>query len=111
IIALQLLGSLVEGPLQEVHRENLQSDTLPNPYWLPMLSPNSVPLHAGLPIAVAIALIAWIIQARTSFGFELRVVGLNPIAARLSGMPVAPRQFQVMAISGAFAGLAGATQI
>jgi general nucleoside transport system permease protein len=108
IIAVQLLGAMVEGPLQEVARQNPQSDKLPEAFWLPMLS---VPLHAGIVIAVTVALAAWIVQARTTFGFEIRAVGLNVTAARLAGMPVTALQFSVMAVSGAFAGLAGGVQV
>ena len=50
-------------------------------------------------------------QARTAFGFELLVTGLNPTAARLAGIPVLRRQFGVMLLSGGFAGLAGALQL
>ena len=53
----------------------------------------------------------WVVQARTAFGFELLVTGLNPVAARYAGMPVLRRQFGVMVMSGGLAGLAGAVQV
>jgi len=53
---------------------------------------------------------AWLVQEHTTFGFELHVTGLNPVAACLAGMPVPRRQAGVMLLGGSFAGLAGAVQ-
>jgi simple sugar transport system permease protein len=53
----------------------------------------------------------WIIINRTTLGFEVRAVGFNPESARYSGISVARNYFLAMAISGAFAGLAGAIDI
>ena len=109
-IALQLLSLLLEGPLKAAGTEVVQSDQLPDPYWLPGLV-NVGYLRIGILIALGAAAVAWILQSRTTFGFELRVTGLNSTVARLSGMPVAARQLGVMMMSGAFAGLAGAVQV
>src|SRR4029078_10706174 len=53
----------------------------------------------------------WILINRTTLGFEVRAVGFNPEAARYGGVSVARNSFRGMAISGAFAGLAGALDI
>jgi simple sugar transport system permease protein len=45
---------------------------------------------------------------RTTLGYQVRAVGFNPEAARYGGISVARNYFLAMAISGAFAGLAGA---
>jgi simple sugar transport system permease protein len=109
-IALQFLSLLLEGPLKTSHTAVVQSDPLPLPYWLPVLS-GFFDLRSGVLIALAAAAVTWLLQARTAFGFELLVTGLNPTAARLAGMPVARRQLGVMALSGALAGIAGAVQV
>ena len=58
------------------------------------------------------ALVAyWLILSRTTLGFRVRAVGRNPEAARYGGISVARSYFLAMAISGAFAGLAGALDI
>jgi simple sugar transport system permease protein len=66
-------------------------------------------------VSVFFALIAlvvyWFIISRTTFGYELRVIGQNPKAARYAGIPVKRNTFLVMAIAGAFAGLAGSTNL
>jgi simple sugar transport system permease protein len=48
---------------------------------------------------------------RTTLGYEVRAVGYNPEAARYGGISVARNYFLAMAISGTFAGLAGAIDI
>ncbi len=50
----------------------------------------------------------WFITRRTTFGYEVRVIGQNPKAARYAGIPIKRNIFLVMALAGAFSGLAGA---
>jgi len=64
-------------------------------------------LHIGFLLAVAALVAYWIILNRTTLGYEVRAVGFNPDAARYGGISVARNYFLAMAISGAFAGLAG----
>ena len=45
-------------------------------------------LHWGFALAILSAVIVWVIQTRTTLGFEIRAVGQNPEAARFAGMPV-----------------------
>jgi len=109
-IALLLLGILLEGPLRTgEHKDLVQSDTLTMAYWLPVGGLGT--MHAGIFVAVALAVASWLVQARTAFGFELLTTGLNPVAARLAGVPVASRQLAVMLISGALAGIGGGIQL
>lgn len=67
-------------------------------------------LHIGILIAVAAAILIFIVLYRTTFGFELRMVGTNPGAARYSGIKVARMTVITMMIAGALSGLAGAVQ-
>jgi general nucleoside transport system permease protein len=59
-------------------------------------------------IALICALIYHVIIERTSFGYELRAVGLNKHASNYAGINVKRNIILSMMISGAFAGLAGA---
>jgi ABC-type uncharacterized transport system permease subunit len=68
-------------------------------------------LHIGLFIALAFALVFWVILNRTRTGFEVRAVGFNPEAARSAGISVGRNYVLVMAICGLFAGLAGSLDI
>jgi ABC-type uncharacterized transport system permease subunit len=68
-------------------------------------------LSTGIFLALAAALVAYLILWRTKQGYELRAVGLNPHAAEYGGINVARNTILAMAISGALAGLAGTEQI
>jgi simple sugar transport system permease protein len=67
-----------------------------------------LPLGAG--IAILAAALLWILYTRTRFGFEAQVLGDSPRAARYAGMRTRRKILAVMAISGAIAGLGGASQ-
>ena len=67
--------------------------------------------RSGSSSRVAMLVVYWVIINRTTLGFEVRAVGFNPEAARYGGISVARNYFLAMAISGAFAGLAGALDI
>ncbi|HVS72846.1 MAG TPA: ABC transporter permease [Phycisphaerae bacterium] len=108
-VALQLLDVLLEGPLKSHLTQAVQSDPMPAAFQLPLIG-GSLVVHAGVVIAAVAALIAWGVQSRTTLGFELLVTGLNPAAARYSGIPTASRQGFVLLFSGGFAGLSGAIQ-
>jgi simple sugar transport system permease protein len=101
------------GPLQgsqpsiPISNDIVESAKLPVFWGLKLLQGLSV----GIFIAVAILVVYWIIINRTTLGFEVRAVGFNPEAARYGGISVARNYFLAMAISGSFAGLAGAIDI
>jgi simple sugar transport system permease protein len=65
-------------------------------------------LDIGIFIAVAALIAFWAILNRTTLGYEVRAVGFNPDAAAYGGINVRKNLVRAMAISGAFAGLAGA---
>ncbi|MGH2998008.1 MAG: ABC transporter permease subunit, partial [Gaiellaceae bacterium] len=59
-------------------------------------------------VAIAALFVFWLILNRTTLGYEVRAVGFSPEAAAYGGINVRRKYIQAMAISGAFAGLAGA---
>lgn len=65
-------------------------------------------INGGLIIAVVAAALVAVAMARTRWGFRLTMVGLNPVTAQHAGVRVAALGGVALAISGAFAGLAGA---
>ncbi|HKY52063.1 MAG TPA: ABC transporter permease [Candidatus Limnocylindria bacterium] len=76
---------------------------------LPILAGRN--LHLGIGFAIAsIFVIRWILD-RTTLGFEIRTVGVNPSAARYAGMRPIFITALTMTISGLLAGLAGAIQM
>jgi simple sugar transport system permease protein len=101
------------GPLQGAQAANpisndiVESAKLPVFWGLKLLQGLSI----GIFIAVAMLVVYWILINRTTLGYEVRAVGFNPEAARYGGISVARNYFLAMAISGSFAGLAGAVDI
>jgi len=65
-------------------------------------------LHIGFFVALAALVVFWLILNRTTMGYEVRAVGFNPEAAAYGGINVKKNFVRALAISGAFAGLAGA---
>lgn len=68
-------------------------------------------LHMGIFLALGALVVYWLVLSRTTLGYEVRAVGFNAEAARYGGINVSRNYFVAMAISGAFAGLAGSMDI
>ncbi len=104
-IGILLVGVMVAGPLAEPGL-NAQSPVLPASAQMWHLFPGSQ-IYAGIAFAAAAAVGMWIIMSKTTFGYELRVLGGNPDAARHAGLSEERITLKVMALSGGLAGLAG----
>jgi len=78
------------------------------PSWtLSGLADLVIPL--GFAIGIALAVFMWIVYQRTRFGFELQVIGDSYPTARYAGMRLRRKIVAVMCISGAIAGIGGAS--
>jgi ABC-type uncharacterized transport system permease subunit len=102
------------GPLQShTQRFNPVSSDIVSSAKLPVFwgDPQLQGLHVGFFVALAALVVYALFVNRTTLGFELRAVGLNAEAARYGGIPVRRSYFAAMAISGLFAGLAGALDL
>ncbi|MDQ8164302.1 MAG: ABC transporter permease [Gemmatimonadota bacterium] len=110
-VALNLVGFLIRGPLQEPTGAYPQSSTIPDVGKLPLLFAEHR-LHLGFLIALATALGTWWVLKFTAAGFRLRATGASPDAARSAGqIPVERVQAMALVASGAIAGLAGASEL
>ncbi|MBZ2174186.1 ABC transporter permease [Schnuerera sp. xch1] len=69
------------------------------------------PINFGFIIAVLIAILVWYILKHTTLGYQLKAVGFNKDAAEYGGIDVKKKMIISMAIAGAIAGVAGATQV
>lgn len=86
-----------------------------NPVSKPILDQARLPrfisgerVDLGIVIAVTAVVVIWWILERSTLGFQVKAVGLNPHAARYAGMKVAMITALTMAIAGGLAGLGGA---
>ncbi len=114
-IALQLLNLLLQGPLMDpegiAHGTYLaQSAQLPKQAWLTRMAPPTL-LHTGVLIAVAMAILVYIFLWRTTIGYNIRAVGLNPDASRYSGIKVPFYEALSLTLAGGLAGLAGVIEV
>jgi simple sugar transport system permease protein len=64
----------------------------------------------GFVLAIGVALAIWVLYERTRFGYETKVIGDSPRAARYAGMRTRRKILAVMCLSGAIAGIGGASQ-
>jgi simple sugar transport system permease protein len=111
-VGLYLFG--LGGPLQNDREASLPvSNDVVEAAHLPVWwgDPVLQGLHIGIFIAIAALVVFWLILNRSTIGYEVRAVGLNPEAARYSGMSVGKNYVLVMAVCGAFAGLAGSLDV
>ena len=67
-------------------------------------------INAGIFLAIIATIIFWFIMKKTTTGFEIKAVGLNPFASRYAGMSDKKNIITSMLLSGAFAGLGGVVQ-
>ena len=114
-IAIQFMYLLIRGPLMDpagvaAGTFLAQSARLPKQAWLPRLVPQTL-LHVGAIIAVILAIAVYFFLWRTTIGYRIRAVGLNPDASRHSGINVPFYQALSLTLAGGFAGLAGAIEV
>jgi simple sugar transport system permease protein len=81
-VAIQLLSYLVGGPWKDPNGRNFPATAplLPG-QTLPILIPGTT-VHLGVAIAVILPFLFWLVMSRSVFGFQIRVVGSAPNAAR-----------------------------
>ncbi len=115
IVAVQIMNFLLKDVLidpAEIERGTRipQTERLSTNADLPQI-PGLGRIHLGVLVAVGVAVLAWFLMWRTSFGFRLRAVGYNPDASRYAGMPVKRSTVYALTLSGAMAGVAGAVLV
>jgi len=104
-IAINITDYLADGPWKAegiIARTPAIQERAVIPVW------GSLP--AGFFIAVIVSIIIWFLLFRTTLGYEIRTVGLNPNAAQYAGIKVARTIILTMAISGFLAGMGGAIE-
>lgn len=112
-IAIAFVDYLVDssyGPLGDHSAAYSESRQIPQRAQLPVLE-GGTSLHAGLIIAILLALALFLVISFTTFGFELRLIGSNPVAGLFAGVSGPSKKVAIMLLSGGIAGLSGAVTI
>jgi simple sugar transport system permease protein len=108
-VAVQLLGWVVRGPLQEDPKVFPRSNTLPDAASLPELVSGA--LHAGVAVAIVLAVLVHLLLRRTVFGYQIDAVGENRDAAEYGGIAGGRVIVLAMTVSGGLCGLAGGIEV
>ena len=114
MIAVQGMNFLLRGPMMDplqVEQGSFipQTARFTTAADLPRLAPTR--LHAGAGLAVVLAVLVYVFLWRTTIGYRIRAVGLNPNASQVAGIKVKQYIMLSLVLSGALAGLGGATQV
>lgn len=107
-IAINITDYLADGPWKDTSPGNIVART-------PVVDSSAmIPKLGGIPmgfvIAIVVAFIVWWLLYKTTIGFEIRMVGLNPNASRYAGIKVAKTLILTMVISGLLAGIGGGVE-
>jgi ABC-type uncharacterized transport system permease subunit len=110
-VADLLLDYLVRGPWRDPAGYNFPTTAEFDPVATVPTLIEGGRLHLGSIIALVMVMAAAILIGRTIKGFEIRVVGAAPRAARFGGFNSSRLVLLTFAISGALAGLAGIIEV
>lgn len=110
-IFLLFVSYLLEGPLKDPMGMGWpKSARLIPEARLPRIV-DGLRLHWGFALALIAAIGIWIVDTKTTLGFEMRAVGQNPQAARFAGIPVTRVILKTALLSGGLAALAGFSEV
>jgi len=109
--AFNLVQFLISGPMKDPKEFTPKTPWIETTAQLPQIFPGLNRFHIGFFIALVVAFLVWYLLFKTSWGYEMRMVGLNPNAAKYAGMNITFLTVISMSLSGALAGLAGANEI
>ncbi len=110
-VASYLLSYLVHGPWRDPEGFNFpQSKMFIDSALLPNVLAGTR-LNGGFLLALAAVAAGWIFMSRSIAGFDMRVAGLAPAAARYTGISVARTVWIGMLAGGACAGIAGVNEV
>jgi ABC-type uncharacterized transport system permease subunit len=111
-IALNITQFLLNGPMKNPDPKNLSAATpeIAASARIPPIFPG-LRVHWGFVFALLVAAVVWWLLWKTTLGFEIRTVGMNPDAARYAGINVKRILIMTMFLSGLLAGMAGAVEV
>jgi general nucleoside transport system permease protein len=112
-IASAVMTFLLINVLIAPGQSSPESATFPVATWMPslgsLLGPS--PLNLCFPLALLLALVAWVFLRWSQKGFELRAAGANPEAARAAGISVGLATALALVLGGALAGLVAVNEL
>lgn len=120
-IAMSLVDYALLYPYRNTESQNTETVAVSEHYQIPLLSDilhhtgleafTHTPANVALFLAILTAIACQFFLFRTTYGYELRAVGKNPIASRFNGISVSKNTFLSLLLSGAIAGLVGVNEV
>ena len=111
-VASQILDFSVNGPMRDAASSSYpQSAQMLESAIIPKLFGGTSRLHWGLVLVIVMIVFYYFFLWKTTKGFEMRVVGLNPSAGAYAGMSIKQSSLLSMFLAGGFAGLGGCVEI
>ncbi|MEE2999157.1 MAG: ABC transporter permease [Pseudomonadota bacterium] len=110
-VGLLVLSYLIHGPWKDPDGQNFPESRLFHDAALIPIIMEETSLHYGWVIALFGVAVAWFVMIRHMIGFQVRVVGLAPMAAKFAGFKEKRIIWLVLMISGGAAGLAGTIEV
>jgi ABC-type uncharacterized transport system permease subunit len=110
-VSVLLLSYLVHGPWRDPDGHNFpESRLFPNAAMMPVIWEDSR-LHLGTVLALLAVIGGWVVLSRAVIGFQLRVVGQAPAAAKHAGFSENKLIWFSLLLGGGLAGLAGVAEV
>jgi simple sugar transport system permease protein len=109
-IAISVVSYLVYGPWKDPKGFNFPI-TAQFPDFARLGSLFDTRLHTGFILALVLVFLMYVLMEKTTWGYEIRVIGNNHNAARYAGIKIKRSIFGILFISGALAGIAGFSEL
>lgn len=110
-IALNLILWAVHGPLKDPDGYNFPESALFSESALLPVLVEDTRVHFGLALALLAVVAVWVLMSRAFYGFQIKVMGLDASAAKLSGFKDKKLAYFALLLSGGLAGLAGVGEV
>lgn len=120
-LAIAIVDYLVLYPLKNREIQNPETVLISPNYHLPTLSDllsrfgletfRTTPVNSALFLAVGAAIFCHYFLFRTTYGYEMRSVGLSPTASRFAGMHIPRNTLLAFILAGGLAGLVGVNEV
>lgn len=120
-IAYAIVDYFILHVFHDPNSPNPETFTMGDGYRLSLLSDwakrfgltwfDTTPVNSSLGVALAACAVVYVLLFHTTWGFELRTVGRNPLAARYAGISVSRNMVLAFVLSGGLAGMVGLNEV
>jgi len=110
-VGLLVLSYLVHGPWKDPEGQNFPESRLFHDSALLPILIDETRLNVGFLLALLVVVAGWVLISRHIIGFQIKVIGMAPMAASFAGFKEKRLIWLTLLISGGCAGLAGVIEL